>query len=149
MALFGPDYDRDYGYGPRGRPGRTYGAGWGGYDRGFRGGYGGTEYDAGYKSRWQTDVGDPYGDRANRTPMRMIRGDFHGYGEDYRPAQDRGFRGGVERPPRYGRSPMGYDPYQNRGGYQGRPGRWNREGWNRESPGYRGYSENRYDAGWF
>jgi hypothetical protein len=157
MALFGRDYDREYGYGAGNRPGRMYGAGWGGYDRSFRGRYGAMEYDAdhGYKSRWQTDYGDPYGDRINRTPIRVIRGEFHGgYGADYRAAgYDRGFGGARDRPSGYGR--VDYDPYRSRGAFEGPPGRWNRGAWGRggswreEGPGYRGYSENRYDTGWF
>lgn len=162
MALFGPDYDREYGYGAGPRPGRMYGGGWGGYDRSFRGGYGGMGYDAdyGYKSRWQTDYGDPYGDRVNRTPMRVIRGEFHGgYGADYGAARhDRGMYGERDRPFGYGTRPVNTDPYRSRGAFEGRPGRWNRDAWERrpgrsgrwgqETPGYRGYTENRYDTGW-
>lgn len=151
MALFGRDYDREYGYGAGPRGNRMYGTGWGGYDRNYRAGYGGaTEYDEGYgyKSRWQTDFGDPYGDRSNRTPMRVIRGEFRGdYGGDYR-----GFsRPDYDRSGRYGANPMSYDPYENRGGYQGRGTGWNRGGrWNAgANRDYPGYGENRYDRGWF
>ena len=42
-----------------------YGAGYGGF--------GGDPYDRAFKSRWQTDHGDPYRDRARRTPMRAVR----------------------------------------------------------------------------
>lgn len=154
MALFGRDYDRDYGY---------RGDAWGrGYDRGYRPGWGGSNrddpylgmtranrgfggsmydrdygargYDRGYKSRWQTDHGDPFGDRAAHTPMRMIRGPYH------REGYDRGFRGDA----RYGRdyyeaNPMGYDPYGS-----AREGTWMRGG----ERGYRPYGRG-YDTGWF
>lgn len=192
MGLFGRDYDREYGYGSRPRGERMYGAGPRGYDRGFGPGYTGTgygrtgygeamEYDAdyGYKSRWQTDYGDPYGDRANNTPFRVMRGEFHGYGRDFESGYDRGYRGpepgGMGR---YGGNPMSYDPYgsESRGFRSGPPNRerggwWNEDaergrwgqgtdrGWGgmgrsgRWGPnagrGYQGYSENRYDTGWF
>jgi hypothetical protein len=46
------------------------------YDRGGpgvnRGGM--VDYDRGYKSREQTDRGDPYGDRQSHTPIRMTGG---------------------------------------------------------------------------
>lgn len=175
MALFGRDYDREYGYGARPRGERSYGTRPLGYDRsygpGYRGaGYGGmSDYDEdyGHKSRWQTDYGDPYGDRASNTPIRMMRGEFHGYGRDYEAGYDRGFRN-VERDRMrpHGAAPMSYDPYENqgRGGYQGNRGnRWGQgqgtdRGWGRgmdrggrwgAAGGYQGYTENRYDTGWF
>lgn len=85
----------------------------------------GRDYDQGYKSRWQTDYGDPYGDRRYHTPMRVIRGSAHGY----------------DRTPRYGRDynagyPFGYLPYSARAGYD--------SGYNRRFPQYGGY-----DRGWF
>lgn len=86
-------YDRDFGrqQRPQGYGARTwgYGAGvWGGasdfdrYDQQYRGGERG--YDRGMRDRWQTDHGDPFGDRAAHTPMRMVR-----EGHEY----DRGYRG--------------------------------------------------------
>jgi hypothetical protein len=158
MALFGRDYDRDYGYrggtwnrdydrnfradwnrgdrdiGDRGVGNRDMGY-WGGnrYDRDF----GAMGYDRSYKSRWETDFGDPFGDRSARTPMRMIRGEYEG--------GDRGYQGAN----RYGRdyyeaNPMGYDPYAGRPGYTGREGTWMR-GYDRN---YR-TSGRGYDTGWF
>jgi hypothetical protein len=71
------------------------------YDRG---------YDRGYKSRWETDYGDPFGDRQQHTPMRVIRGEAHGYDRDFWSNDyDRNFRGGGY--------PMGYRPYSARAGY--------------------------------
>src|SRR5690606_33772563 len=102
----------------------------------------GDGYDTGYKSRWQTDFGDPFNDRGSRTPFRMHRGEFRG-------PQERDFRGGhpgFSDPMRgagfnydrdYSATPMGFDPYtdQARRGYpMGRAtGRWNRY-----DRGYRG-----------
>lgn len=43
------------------------------------GGYG-REYR---KSRWQTDYGDPFHDRERGTPVRMIHGEYQGYGGEY------------------------------------------------------------------
>ncbi len=154
MALFGRDYDRDYGNrGDTWNRGydRSYRSGGGSYDRGGmtrdnRGwaasGYDRdmrtSGYDRAYKSRWQTDFGDPFGDRTARTPMRMIRG-------EYQSGYDRGFRGSNRDLERgntgYGRdyyeaNPMSYDPHPagNRGGNRARGNR----------PYGRGY-----DAGWF
>lgn len=61
------DYGRDYGGGMMGRGdyGRDYGAR-GGYDRDLHGGH----------DRMHTDAGDPFGDRQNRTPFRLMRGGF-------------------------------------------------------------------------
>ena len=80
----GGGYDGDFGNrswsGARG--GMTGGAGynrdlndrdWMDRDRGGDRGYG-----AGYKSREQTDNGDPFGDRTAHTPIRMVRGGFRG-----------------------------------------------------------------------
>lgn len=160
MALFGNDYDTDYGY----RSGR-----WGGYDRGYMGnggysgsngyragwnggerydrgylGYGAGGYDANYKSQWETDYGDPFGDRSSGTPIRAIRGPYHAYDRNYNPGYDRGYmnRGGwgAERQgygnDYYSANPMGYEPY--------RRGTWNRYGQE-----YRGNFGRGYDSGWF
>lgn len=54
MNRYGSDYDRG------GMMGR------GGYDRG--------DYDRGYKTRQQTDAGDPFGDRQSQTPFRVTGG---------------------------------------------------------------------------
>lgn len=151
MALFGRDYDRDFGYyGDRFRgEDRMYGGRWAGYDPdyGYGAGAGAYDRDFGYKSRWQTDYGDPFGDRVSHTPMRMVRGDFRGgYGSEYGNAYERG---------RYGANPMGYDPYAGRG-YGGRDigvrgSRWNRGSrWGRRpGRGWGGPAESGYDQGWF
>lgn len=66
------------------RYGSDYRAGGMDMDRGGRG------YDRGYKTREQTDSGDPFGDRANHTPIRMTggnmghRGNPGRYDENYR-----------------------------------------------------------------
>jgi hypothetical protein len=75
--------------------GRGYGAtGWssGGmsrygadYDRGMTD-RGDPDSDRGYRGRQQIDNGDPYGDRQNRTPIRVVEGNRGRY--------DQGFRGG-------------------------------------------------------
>lgn len=99
------DYDRDYGY-----RGTAYG------------------YDHNMKSRAQTDRGDPYGDRAAHTPVRVMRGGYerNGMGIDY----DRQYKEG-----------LGDDPYYNRGGM-------NAGGMYRGNNMYdRGYRDN--DRGWF
>ncbi|HEX6070731.1 MAG TPA: hypothetical protein VFZ18_12935 [Longimicrobiaceae bacterium] len=146
MALF---YDRDLGRNWHRGYDRGYRneAGWGGFDRGGMRGEG--RYDRGFKSRWQTDYGDPFGDRAARTPMRMIRGEFRGH-------EDRGFGwGSYDRD--YSSSPMGYDPYFDPSRRMSTPGQWNRydrgyrgreRGW---GMGMRNRSERgeRYDEGWF
>jgi hypothetical protein len=52
---------------------------------------GGMDYDRGYKSREQTDAGDPFGDRQNHTPIRMTggaRGNPGRYDENYRGSRD-------------------------------------------------------------
>jgi hypothetical protein len=78
------NYDRDIGY-----RGGAYGAG--GYmgSRGVRG-YGAdysrdfnSIYDRGYKSRAETETGDPFNDRGARTPIRIMRGEYSKYGRDY------------------------------------------------------------------
>lgn len=119
----GMRYDRDMGRGNRDfqNTGSMY-------DREFQGGYGadaGYGYDRGYKSRQETDYGDPFGDRQNRTPIRMTRGEYQGGGSRggaSRGGYDTGYRGGnrENRNPRYERdysaNPMSYDPYSG-GGY--------------------------------
>jgi hypothetical protein len=169
MALFGRDYDRDYdtGYrsfnagrsrwGTSGAPMRanyentgSSGA-WGrGYDGGWqsrnRGSYAGSDYryggyDRGYKSRHQTDHGDPFGDREQGTPMRVIRGEARGYDRGYgSQGYDRSSyrssgmnRGGTSS------YPMGYRPYDDRESY-------NRNINNQRT--YRTYGRT-YDDGWF
>lgn len=52
------------------------------------------DYDRGYKTRQQTDAGDPFGDRQNHTPIRMTgggmghRGSLGRYDENYRGSRD-------------------------------------------------------------
>jgi hypothetical protein len=141
--------------------GRGQGMGMGGggawnYDRDFDRGNSlgasssdmGGGYDRNYKGRWQTDNGDPFGDRASQTPIRMMRGGFQngedrgmmgsnydrdfgrGYGAGSNMGYDRDMMrgGGMDRDP-------GYDPY-------GRPGSWGMQNnQNRNRGGY--------DRGWF
>nr|MDQ3389246.1 hypothetical protein [Gemmatimonadota bacterium] len=60
-----------------------------GYGRNYsspRGPSGG--YDRNYKSRSQTDYGDPFGDRARNTPIRSIQGGYRGYDRDHGGARD-------------------------------------------------------------
>jgi hypothetical protein len=118
-------YDRNFssnlGYGSdyRGRSAS------GGYDRPYWG-YDTWRYDDHYKSREQTDAGDPFGDRQSGTPIRVMdeprdRGGWFGssdYDRNFRYDQgmrgyDRGFRGGYGTDYRSA-NPMGYDPYDNR-----------------------------------
>jgi hypothetical protein len=152
MALFGRDYDYDSRYrsdrGERshwGRSGqpiranyeRDYRAGaWGpGYEGGWRSGptsgsdYRYAGYDRGYKSRYQTDHGDPFGDRQQQTPMRVIRGEARDY--------DRGYRGydqGTYGPTWTGERSPGYRSGQGRSNLNQRT--------------YRTYGR-QYDDGWF
>lgn len=207
MALFGNDYDREFGYrggmhdrerenrgwfgggretsrpggwnegwgGSQGRGGggwnrdrmhrdepmdRGYSAGGRGYGRDY-GRQGGARYDRDwvgrgvydgeYKSRHQTDTGDPFGDRQSGTPVRMIRGEFEArYDRGYHGAEsryDREFRGegvydrgyrGVDRT-RYDRGYMGREPGINNEPYYG-------GGMNRPERGYRGYG---HERDWF
>jgi hypothetical protein len=108
------DLGYDRGYFPR----RGYDRGFSssrGYDRSF---FGGRSYDRDYgreyKSDWQTDHGDPFGDRQRQTPIRMIRGEPRYRGE----REDRNrFFGGYDESMGYrGYSgPRGYDrPYYGR-----------------------------------
>lgn len=119
--------------GGRPRP-RGYRQGYDGVYRGYRSepqpmrhGYSGDRgrYDASMRDRWQTDFGDPFNDRAARTPIRMMRGPFR----DGHPEEGRGGR-------RYDEDFSGrrnYDPYEDRErlrdtgpwlGYGRRGGRW-------------------------
>jgi hypothetical protein len=133
MARYGRDYNRGgWGedYGNRG----YYGGGFsdrGGGDYGYRtGGYGfdrtpnragwGSTYDRDYKSRWQTDYGDPFGDRASGTPIRVMRGEFENENVDR----------GTWR---------GYDRNHYRGGYTGE----HRGDWRSRN------TRARYDQGWW
>lgn len=79
-------YGREYmGYG------LGYGA-YGAYDIDYgTAGYG-REYE---KSRWETDYGDPFGDRERGTPIRVTRGAYGEYGEEFM-GRERGRRLGRE-----------------------------------------------------
>ncbi|MQA92420.1 MAG: hypothetical protein GEU90_19705 [Gemmatimonas sp.] len=146
MAAFGRDYDESYRSGTwsdRGSWGGQNMPGWRGGEN--QGGYGaaapgwrsqdpfgadrymsdydtrpGPAYDRGYKGRWQTDYGDPFGDRQYHSPMRTRGGYDRGYG-----SSDRG-----------GGYPMGYRPYSARAGYD--------TGFRTN----RGYGRG-YDRGWY
>lgn len=120
MAQYGWDYDR------LGRDSRGYRGG------GFAGGYGygppddhyragayrygadyGSPYDRDYKSRAQTNYGDPFGDRGRGVPFRVMQGEFNA--RDRGGAGMRGYDGGFR----------GYD-----NGFRGRPrNRYDRGGW--------------------
>jgi hypothetical protein len=157
MALFGRDYDETYRgrpwsdrgfWGRSGTPMRPYQGDYGygtygtgttgrkdfdrfGYDRDFRGHSPGTfdrGYDRGYKSRWQTDYGDPFGDRQQHTPMRVIRGDARHYDQSF-------WNNDVD----WNRThyPFGYKPYSARAGYD--------TGYD-NSRSHRNFG---YDRGWF
>lgn len=125
--------DRDTGYSSTPGYGTDYGArnARGAYDRPYWG-HDTWRYDEHYKSRQQTDAGDPFGDRQSGTPIRVVdeprdrggwfgggRGGYDrdvGYDRTYR--GDRGFGAGRSG---YGSdyhsaNPAGYDPYDNRGG---------------------------------
>lgn len=130
----------DYGveYGERHTPRGSYRfgfAGRGGMEpgRGYDAGY-----DRAYKSRWQTDYGDPFGDRERHTPMRIIRGEYGDYDRNFRS------RGQVLNPREDNFPPM-YRPYPQRpgretgydAGFGGSGGR-----------SYRTYDRG-YDRGWF
>ena len=122
MARYGTEYDRPFRGGREAGDGYRYGAGYGawvgagearrpgyGYRSGF--GYGGFdpgprgEYDRSYKGRWQTDYGDPFGDRTRNTPFRVTRGDFENPNRNphRRGPYDRGDYG-AHRPDRYDRA---------------------------------------------
>ncbi len=78
----GNRYDRDLGDRVRG----FFGGHDRGYDRGMRGSAMGYDRDMGMQGRGydrgmhrlETDTGDPFNDRANHTPIRVIRGEFQG-----------------------------------------------------------------------
>jgi hypothetical protein len=134
----GGDYDRTF----RGRGGAfgggmtgAWGTGHRGYDRdlgyrqtGYRGGasrydqpywgYDTWDYDLEYKSRAQTDYGDPFGDRQANTPIRVVedrdRGWFGRRGRYDR--EFRGYEGDFMRSERRPGPGAGYDPYYTRGG---------------------------------
>ncbi|HEX2094406.1 MAG TPA: hypothetical protein VHG28_18525 [Longimicrobiaceae bacterium] len=104
-------YDHDFTY--RGTPGSNVDGGLTGrmehgsrYGADYPTGYGagmhrGYDRDLGGRDRWETDNGDPFGDRQSGTPIRVIRGGFRrgqGHGN---PAYD--------RDPRWNRGNMGYD----------------------------------------
>lgn len=82
MNRYGNDYDR----GMLGRGGMDRGSM--DYDRG------GMDYDRGYKTRQQTDAGDPFGDRQNHTPIRVTGGGMGNRGglNRYDNGYDRGGR---------------------------------------------------------
>ncbi|MBB4637704.1 hypothetical protein [Longimicrobium terrae] len=114
---FDGDDDRTLAYGARPMGRGSYDRdmqGRGGYDRdmqgrGMTGGYGGApmrgrmSYDNdfdhrdgghGYKTRQQTDAGDPFGDRQAHTPIRMVNGGFDDRYDTGRTMQG-GMRGGM------------------------------------------------------
>ena len=99
----GPDYGRDYYERPRVPYGGYTREPWAGdfhgyperYDNDFR-------YGRPRKSQWQTDHGDPYRDRARRTPIRTMR-----------PSYDADSRWNAGRRGPY-RSEPGGAPYQGR-----------------------------------
>ena len=63
-----------------------------------------TFYDRGFKSSWQTEHGDPFGDRARGTPIRVVRGDYRAQSRR-RPGSAEYGRWGYGRPDRA----SGYD----------------------------------------
>lgn len=140
----------------RGLTGRNNQYGSTGYDRGvFETNRYDREYDSNYKSRQQTDQGDPFGDRQSGTPIRVVNRDEE-RGSDWKfwrndegrergRGYDRGF-GGTRYDRDYSSNPMGYDPYGG-GGYRQAGRRVNEyEGQHRQW----GVNRNReYDRGWF
>jgi hypothetical protein len=134
-----------------------------GYDYGYRagtrtGGYDRDVYDRNYKSDWQTAHGDPFGDRAQGTPIRAMEGSFkdnfqrnrYGYDHDnYGAASDRqGYdRGwfGTGSSNRYDRGwfGTGKDNRYDRGWFGNRSDNRNDTGW------FGNRSDNRNDSGWF
>jgi hypothetical protein len=46
------------------------------------------------KSRWQTDYGDPFHDREQHTPIRVLRGSFEDYADEFRTGGSRRRSGG-------------------------------------------------------
>jgi hypothetical protein len=132
-AAWGAGYDRDYGA-RRGTGGMTGGgtnfAGGGMTGGGMTGGMGmnnAGRYDQDHgwndrnrnewRSRSQTDAGDPFGDRQNQTPFRVVRGNQGGGGH---------WGGGdVDRGDRFDRGDMDRTGYRGVGG-----GSANARGWN-------------------
>jgi hypothetical protein len=154
MALFGRDYDNDYGrdFNRGGALGSRGGYGASSWERDRNRGFGrgrsegwtedryrsgpsqgytsdrydrtysargtgsryGSDYDRNYKSQWQTDHGDPYGDRSSHTPMRVIRGEYQSRSnrDDDRSGWFGRDRNRYEAD--YSSNPMGYDPYRSR-----------------------------------
>jgi hypothetical protein len=111
----------------------------GGYDREMRSV--GIGYDEQYKSRAQTDYGDPFNDRQSHTPIRVMRGEARGYDRDWTGGYDRGYssRSGSARYGRdYSSNPVSYDP-----GYGG-----SRRAMNRYDGSFFGNNRG-YDRGWF
>jgi hypothetical protein len=118
----------------------------GGYDRPYWG-YDTPRYGEDYKSREQTDAGDPFADRQSGTPIRVIDEprDRGWFGRDR--DNDRSFRYGRDHgagragygKDYYAANPMGYDPYNNRGGDTQRLGRTYDAGYRRRN----------YDQDWF
>ena len=106
-------YDREFHHRQRGWEPR-------GYDAGYRR-YGQGSAEDAYR-RWETENGDPYGDRISHTPIRMMRG-------DYQSRYDQGFDRGRNY---HAANPMGYEPYR------GAWGRMNEE-----------IGRGRYDSDWF
>jgi hypothetical protein len=69
------NYDRGFGMGSGGRMNNT------GYDRGYGATGGAMGYDRGFRGGHDTDNGDPFGDRQQQTPFRVMRGhDVHNMG---------------------------------------------------------------------
>jgi hypothetical protein len=157
------NYDRGYG---AARPSMPYDRGYGaagnpGYDRGMGGG-----------NRAQTDNGDPFGDRQNHTPIRVMRGrEMGGMGGsdmsrgDYgdrgmmgrdRGSYDRGFGGGSQMDAgRQDPRNEAYGAYQNYQGYSGindepyyNVDDMNAGGGN-QGPTYDSNYRNRRDRDWF
>jgi hypothetical protein len=106
FARYGGEFrDRPRGdWGGSSRPRSGWFGGGGGHDEGRRGfwnrerGYDdefrtvGLGYGEEYKSRWQTERGDPFGDRERHTPIRMMRGEWGEYDRDYgRAFRQRGY----------------------------------------------------------
>jgi hypothetical protein len=135
-TAWGAGYDRDYGArrGMTGRNGFTGGMTGGGMssgmgmsslNRGYDQDHGGWNRDRDWndrdrddwRSRSQTDAGDPFGDRQNRTPFRVVRGQWSGGDRDFG-------RGDVDRGDRFDRGDM------DRTGYRGVQGSGNARGWN-------------------
>jgi len=95
-------------------------------------------YDTGYRRQWQTDQGDPFGDRTAHTPIRMTEGSYRTWSRRGTAAWNADYDAD------YSSNPVGYDPFYD----QTHPSRL-RSGWNRydrEFPRGRGRG---YDDGWW